>query len=67
MKARDLITQLEQLDPDTEVLISNRDYLGTHRSPSEDPRRILIEKVEDDTWIDASDREREQDIFGVIL
>ncbi|MDB2578777.1 hypothetical protein N9Y00_07030 [Tateyamaria sp.] len=67
MKARDLIAQLEKLAPDTEVLISRQDYLGTLRSPSEDPRRILIKKVEDDTWIDVSDLERDFDQIGVIL
>ena len=67
MNAAQLIVELEKLDPDTVVLISNRDFFDTYRAPDATGMGILCEEKSPDTWYDVGDQERDRDQHAVIL
>lgn len=66
MKVRELIDELEKLDPDAVVLVSNQDYADTYRAPMLN-RTIWTEERRPEVWSDMSDRERDRDQLGVVL
>lgn len=66
MRVCELIDELEKLDPDATVLISNRDYADTYRAPMLN-RTIWTEERSPEVWRDVSDKERDRDQLGVVL
>jgi hypothetical protein len=66
MKVRDLIKLLETQDPNTQVVISNQDLLGTYREPYTAGRTIFVEDC-GTYWRDVTDEERNYDLGGMIL
>ncbi len=65
MKVRELIDELEKLDPDAVVLVGTG-YNDVYRAPMLN-RTIWAEERSPEVWRDVSDKERDRDQLGVVL